>query len=113
MKRGAGKIKKRKSQAGFEYIIIGGFVLAVLIVVSNVAFKNVGSDIKLGKAQETVDTIAAMADQVNKLGPGNTRCAYIRVPSDVQDFSIAQNQVVMKLEAYGKTNDVVSELKNS
>ena len=100
-----------KAQSSIEYIVMVALLLLFLTPLIYYAFERYSNDIRYNQATDAVNTVAKAADTVYALGPGTKKTVNIVIPSGVQNFTINDNELTLKLQIYASTSDFVAKTK--
>ena len=101
----------KRGQSSFEYIIIVGVLLIIIIPFFYYAFSESNSNIKLNQADDAVKAIAGAADSVYSLGPGSKQFVYITIPDGVTSTSVTSKTVQLQISIFGGTSDIYATTK--
>ncbi len=98
--------KKGKGQASLEYLLITGVIFVIIIPIFYIALTESTQQIRLNKAEETVNTLARTADSLYALGPGSRDMVEISMPSGVEGYSIDNRKVSLSLSLSGSPFEI-------
>jgi len=98
----------KRGQASFEYIILIGALLVLIVPLFYYTFTKSSEFIKLSQAEDLVQSIAKSADDVYALSPGSVKYVWVTVPGAVQQISVDTSEITMTLTSYGETSEVVA-----
>ena len=93
-----------KGQVATEYMLLIGFLLAIVGVASAYALFFYIESFKVSEARNTVTLLAETADQVYAWGPGNALTVNVTLPSGVQEICVKGNLVRLRLSTAGGDN---------
>ena len=91
-------------QVATEYLLLIGFLLAIVGVASAYALFFYNESFKVSEAKNTVTLMAETADQVYAWGPGNALTVSVTVPAGVQEICVHGHLVRLKLSMAGSDN---------
>jgi len=97
----------KRGQASFEYIILIGMILVLIIPLFYYAFTTSSEDIKLSEAEDLVQTLTRSADDVYALSPGSVKYVWVTIPGSVQKIAVNTSEISVTLTSYGETSEVV------
>ncbi len=99
-------MKNFKAQIASEYVMIMGVVLVITIPLFYYAMTESNNNIRLNQAEDAVNTLARAADTVYSIGPGTKKYVWINMPSGVETYSLANKEVLIKLQIFGGLSDI-------
>src|SRR3989344_624390 len=100
-----------KAQASFEYIILIGIMLTLVIPVFYYAVTTSSENIKQHQAQDVVESLRKAADEVYALGPGSKRFVLVQMPATADSLTINANEIVLRMTTFGDSSDIVAVTK--
>ena len=98
----------KRGQASFEYVILVGTLLVILIPLFYYAINQSTETIKLEQAEDTVYSLTKAADEIYSLGPGSKKYVWITIPGGVQSTQIVSTEIIMQISIFGETSDIIS-----
>ena len=104
---------KKRAQVSIEYLIMTGIVLVILIPLIYYAFSEYNASISLNEAGETVDSLKAIADQVYIMGPGSKQYTTINIPGGVENITLENNEILLKIHMFGAVSDIHKKTKGN
>ena len=78
----------RNAQVATEYIVITGFLLAIITVIFAYSYTNYDQAIKTNAANAVLDALVNKADYVYALGPDNNQLVEVVIPKNVSLIGI-------------------------
>src|SRR3989344_8079348 len=108
-KRGK-SILRKKSQVATEYVMFSGLILFVAIGIIGAAIHSESPKIKANQMQKVVNDVQSAVNEVYKLGAGNTRCITVNMPKNVQSFSLANSEVIAKIQVQDSISEVTANI---
>lgn len=96
-----------RGQAALEYMILLGVLMAFLGGIFAYSFQTSSVSIRTTQAREAVETIAAAADTLYKLGGGRTSVT-VNIPAGVISQSLSGNAVRLRLEIGNDAGDAIA-----
>jgi hypothetical protein len=93
-----------KGQVATEYLLLVGFLLAVVGVASIYALFLYQETIKVNQAKNAVELLGATADQAFTWGSGNALIVNISLPYGVQEICADNNTLRLRLSVAGGEN---------
>ncbi|HLC74361.1 MAG TPA: hypothetical protein VJH88_00725 [Candidatus Nanoarchaeia archaeon] len=100
-----------RAQASFEYIILVGIMLALVVPVFYYAVTASSENIKQRQAEDVVESLKKAADEVYALGPGTRRFVLVSMPGTVDNLTINENELTLKLTTFGEPSEIVAFTK--
>lgn len=97
-----------RGQLNFEYLLITGILLGILIPVLYTSLSTAYEAFALTRLDDVVSQLAYKANDVYKLGPGNKDQLRILVPSGITGATIAGNEITLHA-TFGKQNTSVKK----
>ena len=94
----------KRGQASFEYVILVGTLLVILIPLFYYAINQSTETIKLEQAEDTVYSLTKAADEIYSLGPGSKKYVWITIPGGVQSTQIVSTEIIMQISIFGETH---------
>ncbi len=101
-----------RGQVNFEYLIITGALLAVLIPLLYTSLSTVHENYKVTRLDDIISQLTYKANDVYKLGPGNKDQLKIVVPSGITGATILGNEIALHV-TLGKENATVRKYTES
>ena len=95
----------KRGQAAFEYLVLIGVLLAILIPLFYYVSNYSGQNIKVEKTEDAVRVLGRAADSLYALGPGNKDFVWITLPGSITEVNISGNQILIKTLVYGGLSD--------
>ncbi len=95
-----------KSQAAIEYLVMVGVGLLAVTVLFFYARTYSLDSLAINQARETVDAIAQAVDHVYSLGPGSTTRIQVKIPTNVINRSISNNEILFRVSTRSGVSDV-------
>ncbi len=95
----------KRGQAAFEYLILIGALLALLIPLFNYVTYYSSQNIKVEKLEDAVQTLGKTADSLYALGPGNKEYVWIELPGSIRNTNVADNEILIVVYIYGGESD--------
>jgi len=89
-----------------EYILLIGLILAAIVPIFYYAFTTVNSNTQMNKANMCVCKVAETADMLYSLGPGSQELVIIEIPSGVENITINNNEINLKLRIFSGISDI-------
>ncbi len=83
-------------QAGIEYVILIGLLLAFLIPIIHYAWTESNTNVKFSQLDNAARRIAAAADAVFSVGPGTSQVVVITLPKGVNETKVENNEVLIR-----------------
>jgi len=96
---------KKRGQAAFEYMILIGAILVILIPLFYYSNEYSNQHIKIEKAEDAVRTLGKAADSLYALGPGNKDYVWINLPGSIKETSVNGNEILIKVYVYRGESD--------
>ena len=96
---------KKRGQAAFEYMILVGAILVILIPLFYYSNYYSTQGVKLEKAEDAVRTLGKAADSLYALGPGNKDYVWINLPGSIRETSLVGNEILIKVYVLGGESD--------
>ncbi len=93
-----------KGQSGLEYLFLVGIFLVALTPIFVYSIDTTYLSIRTSQSKEAVQTIAATADNLYKLGGGKTTI-FVTFPSGINSTTIANKTVNIRLNIAGGVGD--------
>ena len=98
----------KKGQISFEYIVLLGLLLIILIPTFYYTSIYTSQNVKISKAEDLVTSLAKAADEVYASSPGTKKYDWIDVPNGVRSSSVNLNEINIKVNLFGKDSDVTA-----
>ncbi len=94
-----------KAQAGLEYLIITGILLAFLTTAAIYIQSQSGDTIRTHQAKDAVREIAVGADRAAALGPGTKTFVFVTLPEGMVSTQIAVHEISIRIDlSVGQTD---------
>ncbi|MFT4302996.1 MAG: LamG domain-containing protein [Candidatus Woesearchaeota archaeon] len=88
-------LRKKKSQAGLEFLILIGLFFTILGIVIIYANSDMTNFIETQQKGDITRTIANAANQISALGPGSSKTIAIEVPKNIKQGFTAKKQIII------------------
>lgn len=98
---------REMAQVAFEYLLITGFALIVIITIFGYSFFTLVDSARLSTALDSARSLVVAADQVSALGPGNSVVVRVSLPDNVESAQASNHFVHFRLKQLGGLADVV------
>ncbi len=85
-----------QGQVNFEYVILTGVLLAILIPVLYTSLSTFNEYYKTTKIDDVLSQVVHKANELYKVGPGNKDVVKIIVPSGITGATIAGNEIALE-----------------
>jgi uncharacterized protein (UPF0333 family) len=95
----------KRGQVAFEYMVLIGALLVVLIPLFHYVGYYSSQNIKIDKLDDAVQTIGRSADALYALGPGNRDFVWITLPGSIRGTDISNNEILITGFVYGGPSD--------
>jgi len=99
----------KNAQATVEYLFLVGLLIILLIPLFYYGTSS-SSEVKIQRADDTVQTLAQSAENVYYLGVGNKVESVVSIPEGVLDYSIENNTIRLVLRDAAKATDIDQEV---
>lgn len=102
---------KKKSQAAFEYMLIMGIALALLIPLFtyvNTHSSNIKRDLRKNALQDSLDSITEASDMVHSQGEPAKITVDVRIPEGVRSIEINNRTIIAEFNINGEITSIVS-----
>lgn len=96
-----------KAQAGLEYLILAGILLMFFASVFVYSMQTSTLSIRTMQARETVQTIAAAADRLYKMGGGKTTVT-VTIPESVVNYTFSNNAIRLRIAIGNEFGDAIA-----
>lgn len=103
--------RKRRGQISIEYLVLTGFLLITVGIMTAFALYSFNENSNLVKAESAIIKIVNQSNWVASLGDGSKVFFEINVPEGVQSFEINNKQVRLVLNTAAGNTDVFSYAK--
>ncbi|HLD42974.1 MAG TPA: hypothetical protein VJB08_03225 [Candidatus Nanoarchaeia archaeon] len=100
-----------KAQISFEYIIIAGLVLVMVIPLFFYSLRETETALSSNKAGDAVEVLGRTVDTVYSIGPGTRHYVTVDLPKGVTSVSVQNKSVTLKVKQYGGIADVFADTK--
>lgn len=107
-------MRKRRAQVSMEFMMITGFVLAILIPLSVVYYEHLNTmttEVKGTQLSRLAEDITSKAEEVYYLGPPSKVTISAYIPSGVSEIKIYSSEVDFKLKTKSGITDIFSTSK--
>ena len=98
----------KKGQISFEYIVLLGLLLIILIPIFYYTSIYTSQNVKISKAEDLVTSLAKAADEVYASSPGTKKYVWIDVPNGVSSSLVNLSEINLKVNIFGKDSDVTA-----
>jgi uncharacterized protein (UPF0333 family) len=95
----------KRGQAAFEYMVLVGVLLVVLIPLFSYVSYYSSQNVKVEKLEDSVQTLGKTADTLYALGPGNRDFVWINIPGGIRETKIAGHEVLITVHLFGGDSD--------
>ncbi|MBS3172316.1 class III signal peptide-containing protein [Candidatus Woesearchaeota archaeon] len=95
----------KKGQAAFEYMILVGALLVVLIPLFYYVSYYSSQNVKVEKLEDAVQTLGRTTDSLYSLGPGNKDYVIISLPGAISETKVSGTEILIKIDIFGDTSD--------
>jgi uncharacterized protein (UPF0333 family) len=95
----------KRGQAAFEYMVLVGVLLVVLIPIFHYVGYYSSQNIKIDKLDDAIKTIGKSADTLYSLGPGNRDFVWITLPGSIRSTNVDGNEILITGFVYGGPSD--------
>ena len=85
---------EKRGQVSLEYLVLTGFILAVVAVLFSYSYISNSETIKVNQANTALDKLVNKADLVYALGPDNNHFVFVTFPigiESIQDVTVCSN----------------------
>jgi len=89
-----GIMRFNKAQASFEYVILFGMFLAILMTVTFYSANEIGDYIKSNEIGDSAKTISRAVNQVSAIGPGSAKVITLKMPKGIVQGYTSYKSVV-------------------
>jgi len=96
-----------KAQAGLEYLILAGILLMFFAAVFVYSMQTSTLSIRTTQARETVQTLAAAADRLYKMGGGKTTVT-VTIPESVVNYTFSGNAIRLRIAIGSEFGDAIA-----
>lgn len=103
--------KIAKAQISIEYILLIGLILAAVLPIFYYSFTTINNHTKMNKASMVTIKVVETADMLYALGPGSQEAIVIEIPSGVENITIRNNEINLKLRIFTKVSDIFAVSK--
>ncbi len=98
--------KSLRAQLNFEYLILTGILLAILIPLIYTSLSTVQQSYKATRVNDILSQVAEKANDLYQLGPGNKDELTLIMPSGITGAVVSGNEISLTTR-YGNTNETV------
>ena len=102
-----------KGQAAFEYAMIVGLILVILIPIFYISLNDTNNKIKDTQSSDVVNQIASAANTVYSLGPGATKYISVTIPKGVTGSEVKSNSIALYISLYNGNSSVTAVSKGN
>lgn len=95
-----------RGQSSFEYIILMGMILVILIPVFYYSTRESSQNINVNQGNDVVNSVANTVNSIYSLGPGNKEYIQVVIPGGIESVNIEGNEVAIKMHAFGDAADI-------
>jgi len=95
----------KRGQAAFEYMILVGALLVILIPLFNYVGYYSTQNVKVEKLEDAVQTLGKTADSLYALGPGNKDYTWIELPGGLVETKVDGNEILVTAFLFGENSD--------
>ena len=100
-----------KAQASFEYIILIGTLLILVVPIFYYVTYQSSQNLKAYQADDAVKSIARTVDTVYAIGPGTKNYVWVTFPGGIQNTSISNNEIIIRISSYGGETDIIAKTR--
>lgn len=104
-------MRRKRGQAGIEYVMIVGAILIIAIPLFFYAIYETNHKVKINQADDAVNTLANAADTVYSLGSGSKKYVWVAIPSGVLSSSVNGSEVSLTLSVFSGQSDIHASSK--
>lgn len=97
-----------KGQAAIEYLMVAGFVIAIMVAVFSFAVFYSADSVASAQAQDAVNAIAKMADSAYSTGKGSFLKTTVALPEGVVSSSVNGKFVTITIRTSAGTSTIVA-----
>ncbi len=97
-----------KGQISLEYMAVIGVILLVSLPLFYYATKTSGDNIRVGQADNVINSITNTANLVYSSGLGSKDFVWVNIPSGVSGVSVKNNSIILNLSIFGGVSEYVS-----
>jgi uncharacterized protein (UPF0333 family) len=98
----------KRGQSSFEYILLVGTILIILIPLFYYSTNLITENIKVSQAGDVVNTLAKASDEVYVLGPGTKKFVWVTIPGSVKSTNLALSEITLTITSFGKDSDITA-----
>jgi uncharacterized protein (UPF0333 family) len=95
----------KRGQAAFEYMILIGALLAILIPLFNYVSYYSAQNVKVEKLEDAVQTLGKTADALYALGPGNRDYTWISLPGGMISTTVTGTEITLTAFLFNQESD--------
>jgi len=95
----------KRGQAAFEYMILVGALLVILIPLFHYVSYYSAQNIKVEKLEDAVQTLGKSADSLYALGPGNKDFVWITLPGSISQTRVTGKEILVTVFLFGDYSD--------
>nr|MBA4405479.1 hypothetical protein [Nanoarchaeum sp.] len=96
---------KKRGQAAFEYMILVGALLVVLIPLFHYVSYYSSQNVKVEKLEDAVQTLGKTSDALYAFGPGNKDYVMISLPGGITETRVSGTEILIKVNIFGDISD--------
>lgn len=96
---------KKRGQAAFEYMILVGALLVVLIPLFYYVSYYSSQNVKVEKLEDAVQTLGKNTDSLYSLGPGNKDYVMISLPGGITETKVSGTEILIKVNIFNDISD--------
>ena len=97
-----------RGQISFEYVVLIGLLLVLLIPLIYYASSYTSHNVKISKAEDAVTSLAKAADEVYASSPGTKKYVWVNVPNGVSDAYVNSTEITLVMNFFGKYSDITA-----
>ncbi len=98
----------KRGQSSFEYIVLVGAILIIVVPLFYYATNKSSESIALNQAEDVVQSLAQAANEVYTLSPGTKEYVWVSMPGNVQAIDISGSEITLQLRVLGNISDIVA-----
>lgn len=95
-----------KAQAGLEYVIIIGFIIAVTIPIAYYALDQSSQNVRINEINDAVHSLGQKADSLATIGPGSRDYIWITIPTGIATTSIENKTILASSQFFGDITSI-------
>ena len=105
------QIKFKKAQVALEYLLLIGLILALLLPFFYYSFVPITQNTQMSKSTILVNSVTETADVLYSLGPGSQDVILIDMPGGVENVTIQNKEIILKVRIFSGVSDIIGESK--